>query len=131
MGKYTGKPYRPSNGTSGMMFEEKFCQNCIHEKFMHTQKHGDKQCDIFNRAFLHDLKDKEYPKEWQYDKDDKPTCTAWKKWDWGSGGSDGNGWNEPEPPEPYNPNQFVFPFIIDEVNDNVVEKQEKRVLEQC
>jgi hypothetical protein len=116
MGKYTGKPYQPSNGTEGMSFEEDFCANCIHEKFYHTQKHGDKQCDIFNRAILWNPSDKEYPNEWQYDESDNPVCTAHVNWNWGSNDDEG-GWNEPPPPEPYNPNQLVMPFIVDEIEE--------------
>ena len=46
-----GEKFIPSNGTEGMIFTDSFCEKCIHEKFMHTGEDGDKQCDIFNRAF--------------------------------------------------------------------------------
>lgn len=109
----SGESYRPSNGTEGMMFEDKFCCNCIHEKYCHTGVHGDKTCEIQLRAFMFDQRDKEYPKEWVYDDNDKPTCTAHVHWDWGSD-DDGNGFNEPPPVEPYNPNQLVMPFEIEQ-----------------
>ena len=61
------RKYRPSNGSEGCWFAEKYCEHCIHEKFTHTQQHGDMQCDILNRALLFDIKDPEYPEEWTYD----------------------------------------------------------------
>ena len=116
------RKYRPSNGSEGMWFDEKFCLNCIHEKFMHTQKHGDMQCNIFNRAFLFDIDDKEYPEEWQYDENDNPTCTAWVKWNWGRD-DDENGLNEPPPKTPDDPNQLCFPFIFDELGIPKIKEQ--------
>lgn len=115
-----GKPYQPSNGTEGSMFEEAFCEQCIHEKFIHTGNRKDKKCQIYSNALVFEPKDKEYPKQWRWGADGYPECTAWVKWDWGTGGRDGNGWNDPPPPEPYDPKQLCFPFIIDEVANNVV-----------
>ena len=85
MGKYTGQRYCPSNGTAGEMFSSRFCEQCTHEKFIHTGVHGDKQCDILNRSIIHDRDDKLFPTEWQYDLNDNPTCIAFKKWDWSQG----------------------------------------------
>lgn len=113
MGKYTGKSYRPSNGTEGMCFDAMFCGCCIHEKFYHTQKHGDKQCDIYSDAILYEIGETKYPKEWVYDENDNPICTAHVKFDWG--GDDGEFNEPPPPPEPDNPNQMVMPFILDEM----------------
>lgn len=62
-----GKPYRPSNGTEGMMFEEEFCCRC------HV---GIDECDIVVRAHAFSLRDSDYPSEWVYDADGRPTCTA-------------------------------------------------------
>ena len=119
MGKWTkrGDSYRPSNGTEGCAFQEHFCDRCINEKFSHTQKHGDKQCDILNRSLLWDKNDEGYPKEWQYGDNDDPLCTAWVKWDWGRGDDD-NGLNEPPVPEPVDPAQLVIPFELMEIERN-------------
>lgn len=76
--------YRPSSGTEGMMFQARFCDQCIHEKWNHTQKDGDKKCDILNRSILHDLNDPEYPEEWIRDPEEGPICTKFHKWDWGT-----------------------------------------------
>jgi hypothetical protein len=107
------KSYRPSNGTEGMIFEDNYCSQCIHEKWMHTQKDGDKQCDIYNRVQLFDFTDKEYPKEWIYDQNEKPTCTAFVKFDWGK--DDDGDWIDPEPVTPEDPNQLCFPYDIIEI----------------
>jgi hypothetical protein len=77
--------YTPSNGTEEWGFIKAFCWNCVHEKWMHTLEHGDKKCDILNRSMIYSIEDEEYPKEWIYDENGKPTCTAWKEWDWKNG----------------------------------------------
>jgi len=63
---YAGQPYRPSNGTEAMLFEERFCDCC--------SKNPD--CEIYLNAFLHDTHHRDYPKEWVYDGEGRPTCTA-------------------------------------------------------
>lgn len=110
-----GSSYSPSNGTEGMYFVSKYCENCIHEKFMHTQEHGDLCCDILSNSMCFSPGDKEYPKEWIYDENGKPCCTTYKHWDWGFDNGDGNGLNEPSPPEPNDPNQMVMPFITNDI----------------
>ena len=119
MNEDTGKKYCPSNGTEGMIFVSKFCEQCIHEKFMHTQNENDKKCDIFSRTLIHDVTDKEYPLEWQYDENGNPTCTSFVKWDWGSE-DDEDGLNEPPPDIPDDPNQLVLPFILDEIKEDTI-----------
>lgn len=59
---------------------------------------------------MYNVNDKEYPDEWVYDENDRPTCTAFVKWDWGRD-DDGN-WIEPVIPPPDDPNQLVMPFIF-------------------
>lgn len=118
IGKKPDHCYRPSNGTEGVMFEENFCQQCIHEKFMHSQKHGDKQCAIFNEAYLED-----WVREWVYDENGKPTCTSFVKWDWGSDDELG-GFTEPPEIIPDDPNQLVLPFEIDALLENIIQEHE-------
>jgi hypothetical protein len=92
------RKYVPSNGTEGegfieafcwrffhWRFIEAFCWNCANEKWIHTFKDGDKKCDILSRSMIYRVEDEEYPKEWIYDENGKPTCTAWKEWDWKNG----------------------------------------------
>jgi hypothetical protein len=64
-----GKTYRPSNGTEGMIFEETFCHHCMAYDF-------GAECPIYMAALVYDSGNDEYPKEWIYDQDGRPTCTA-------------------------------------------------------
>lgn len=65
-----GKPYRPSNGTEGDMFEGQFCNRC------HRDQDENDPCEI--RLLTHGLRTDEagYPTEWIYDRNGRPTCTA-------------------------------------------------------
>lgn len=108
-----GKPYQPSNGSEGCWFTGKFCEQCIHEKYSHTMNDNDKSCDILPRTMCFSINDPEYPKEWIYDAENKPTCTAWVKWDWDQD-DDGN-WNDPVEPEPGDPNQLMLFTEWDEI----------------
>lgn len=105
-----GKSFMPSTGSEGMVFEEAFCANCIHEKFMHTQSHADKQCEVFNRVWLNAPNPQP---EWQFNEDGWPVCTEWVKWDWDKD-DDGN-WNDPVLPDPISPDQLnLFPLYPNE-----------------
>jgi len=114
------KKYCPSNGTEGEMFFSEFCYQCIHEKFSHTQKHGDKQCDIMSNSLLYYPSEEGFPKEWIYDENNRPTCTAFKKWDWGNDGDPDDPGN-PKYSPPDDPNQLCMPFdIVDILNESEV-----------
>lgn len=104
------KKYQPSNGSEGMGFTEHFCDNCINQ---HPDPDNKKQCNILMRTMCYSIKDKEYPEEWIYDENNRPTCTAWVKWDWGK--DDDGEWKEPTPPPFDDPNQLCMPFIFDEL----------------
>lgn len=117
------RKYQPSNGTEGMWFTEKFCDQCLHQD---PNPEGDKHCDIFCRSFVYSVKDPEYPSEWTYDDEGNPTCTNWQKWDWGNDGDPDDPDNPKAPPPPPDPNQLdMFPLYPDET---VFEKEEKKVL---
>ena len=53
------KPYRPSSGTEGVMFESSWCNKCTLQPT--DPKHG--SCAILASMFCFDLGDPEYPKE--------------------------------------------------------------------
>lgn len=108
-----GQTWMPSNGTEGMYFEEAFCSKCIHEKFMHTQDHADKQCEVLNQALLN----APLPiKEWVYSDEGWPICTEWKKWDWDKDDDD-DSWNDPPVNDPVDPMQLnLFPLSPDEMD---------------
>ena len=65
-----GKPYRPSNGTEGEMFQEQFCHRCRRDQ------DEDDPCTILTETMAFSIDDAEYPTEWVYDKDGTPCCTA-------------------------------------------------------
>jgi|GEM_PF-2199791 len=60
--------YRPSNGTDGELFFNKFCDRCFDEP----------ACDILHLTMILDEDDPSYPQEWQYGEDGQPVCTAFK-----------------------------------------------------
>jgi len=99
--------YCPSNGTEGEGFMEKFCYHCIHDNG------DDKCCDILMRSMAFFKTDKEFPDEWTYDANGKPTCTSHVRFDWGKD-DDGN-WIQPPKPPTDDPNQLCMPFIFEEI----------------
>lgn len=66
------KPYRPSNGTEGEIFQEQFCYQCKND----SEEEG---CDILLRSMVHQINEPEYPTEWIYDENKQPVCTAFEK----------------------------------------------------
>ena len=120
MGKYTGKPYQPSNGSEGMVFTDKYCMNCLH---CDPDPNGKKQCDILCASMCFSVNEEGYPKEWVYDENDKPSCTSWQKWDWGKDGDPDNPQN-PKAPIQDDPNQLCMPFIFDELGIEKIETKE-------
>lgn len=66
----TNSPYRPSNGTEGHAFQERFCRRCVHD-----QEYGD-PCRILMRSMLFGIEDDQYPSEWTHDEEGRPVCTA-------------------------------------------------------
>ena len=55
------KLYMPSNGTEGQIFMEKYCDKCYKEK----------NCNMLLNSMIG-----KQPKQWIYDKNNKPTCTS-------------------------------------------------------
>lgn len=108
------KKYRPSNGTEGMWFEDAFCNHCMHQNPDPTKE---KNCEIAMRAFCFDLKDEQYPIEWQYDPLGHPTCTAFVNWNWDTDGDPDDPDNPKSPPPPPDPNQLhLFALYPDELH---------------
>lgn len=64
-----GHLYRPSNGTEGYLFMEEFCERC-------ELYDDDDGCGILERSFWNDIDEPDYPREWVFDANGCPTCTA-------------------------------------------------------
>lgn len=72
----SAKKYRPSNGTEGEYFMEEFCHRCVRDAAFRQNEKGAKGCPIIVRAMCFEADDPNFPEEWTYDWQDKPTCTA-------------------------------------------------------
>lgn len=71
----TIKPYRPSNGTDGEIFMDRFCWHC-------TRHCETAPCEILHRSLIHGVDDDEYPKEWVKDeRTGDPFCKAFTQKD--------------------------------------------------
>jgi len=69
--------YRPSNGTEGEIFMERFCYRCTKL----SVDDDSKDCDILTRSFWYAIGDPEYPKEWIANDAtglQDPRCTAFE-----------------------------------------------------
>jgi hypothetical protein len=83
-----GKPYRPSNGTEGMFFDDAYCSHCKRDAKWREDENSADPCPLLSNAFAYDIDELGYPAEWQYGADGQPTCTAFEDK------------NAPEPPDP-------------------------------
>ena len=70
-----GKPYRPSNGTEGDMFMAEWCEHCEHDSRWRDDPES-AGCPILCDTMIYHTRDPEYPKEWIYDQEGRPSCTA-------------------------------------------------------
>ena len=67
--------YRPSNGTEGEMFRERWCEQCKRDAaFRDGSGNG---CEILTNSLIRDVDDPAYPPEWTYD-EGQPCCTAFE-----------------------------------------------------
>lgn len=80
------RPFRPSNGTHGEIFQECFCYRCKRDAKYQETENPDDGCKILADALWFDEKDPEYPKEWVEDVGSEPgmigapgaRCTAFE-----------------------------------------------------
>jgi len=74
------RPYRPSNGTEGDIFEARFCRRCSREDMRPDEETGlpRKSCSILGDVYFASIDDPEYPKAWTYDADGDPVCTSFR-----------------------------------------------------
>lgn len=73
--------YRPSCGSEGADFMEKWCANCKRDAAMNGSKDfddcgDDDLCEIIARSLRCEVDDDDYPQEWAHDDSGMPVCTA-------------------------------------------------------
>ena len=71
----TTERYRPSNGTEGEIFMERWCARCWRDAAFRADQ-GD-SCPIAAATMAFDIDDPEYPAEWIED-ETGPRCTAFE-----------------------------------------------------
>ena len=67
------KKYRPSNGSEGEMFMERWCYQCRKDNY----PDGD-GCEIIVRSMGFAVDEEGYPAEWTFD-EGQPCCTAFEQ----------------------------------------------------
>lgn len=70
------RPYRPSNGSEGAFFMEKWCDRCEHDRAF-REGAGD-SCEIIARSMVFSVEEERYPKELVYGDDGWGSCTAYE-----------------------------------------------------
>lgn len=68
------KPYRPSNGSEGLCFFEKFCFQCGRDEKYHETQEGEYGCPILAASFYYEKDDPLFPG--QYWVEDEPDGTG-------------------------------------------------------
>jgi hypothetical protein len=74
------RPFRPANGTEGMIFDDAFCARCQRDAAWRIDENAE-PCGILTRTFIYSITDPDYPSEWSeddvpYSEDTHPRCTA-------------------------------------------------------
>ena len=80
-----GDPYRPCNGSEGERFESAFCERCERDRpyRLYWKDEDDPEadstgCEIHTNALAFERTDPAYPKEWTFDANGRPVCTAFE-----------------------------------------------------
>lgn len=71
-----GQPYRPSTGTEGAAFQERWCDQCARDAAFRDDPDFGTGCQIVADTFALDITNPKYPKEWVFDREGRPCCTA-------------------------------------------------------
>jgi hypothetical protein len=61
------KPYRPSNGEEGLMFQEAWCDRCMRDRAFRESDGNAEGCSILSSSMLYETDDPKYPKEWVWE----------------------------------------------------------------
>lgn len=70
--------YQPSNGTEGMWFLAKFCDNCKWDKKYRETQEGS-GCGIILKMMAFDVYDSRYPKQLINTEEKGPHCTKFEE----------------------------------------------------
>lgn len=70
--------YRPSCGSEGLDFIDRWCGRCMRESRFRQTRDGADACRIVARTFHLKVTDPDYPKEWIED-EAGPRCTAFEQ----------------------------------------------------
>lgn len=71
------KKYRPSNATEGRLFFEMWCDRCKKDQAFRDGV-GD-SCPIVASTIIYNVDNPNYPKEWTFDDNGRPICTAFEE----------------------------------------------------
>ena len=66
-----GETFHPCNGSEGSAFINHFCSRC--------EKDLQEDCEVLTATMILMQTDSEYPKEWVYNENGNPTCTAFEE----------------------------------------------------
>lgn len=83
MSRQTIRLFRPSNGTQGAGFISGWCGRCKRDRVMNGEVEEDMAseqdcCSIIGTTYAYDVSHPEYPREWRYNDDGDPVCTAFE-----------------------------------------------------
>lgn len=67
--------YQPGNGSEGEGFFCRFCYECERDRAFQDEESSE-GCEILLRTMLYKVTDPEYPREWRYNDQGEPVCTA-------------------------------------------------------
>jgi len=70
------RPYRPSNGTEGDIFESQWCEHCTRDAAFRSDPERNDGCPILAAVYALNIDEPGYPKEWIEDSKG-PRCTAY------------------------------------------------------
>jgi len=70
------KLFRPSCGSEGMDFMDRFCDRCERDAAFQRDPFNNDGCSIAAATMALQVDEEGYPKEWIYGDDGEPTCTA-------------------------------------------------------
>jgi len=71
-----GKPYRPSNGTEGEIFQATWCAQCEANRAFREDHERADGCPIIANTMALSIDDPDYPAAWHYGPDGQPKCAA-------------------------------------------------------